>query len=513
MEIAEKPRGQGAPQSHPRALLRNITWSLLASSSPWLIAIAAIPLLTRRLGLDRFAVLTLLWVAVGYLGLFDLGFGRALAKLASERLGSAKAGTVPALASTAFISAGISGALGGACVAPFIPWMTHRFLHLPPPVRADAAASFLVLLTSLPFTLITNSAGGLLESLQRFDLIARLRIPLAAFNYLEPLILALFTQRLALIALGLAVGRVLAAIGYVTLCAHALPGLRLIRGRSRFSATELVALARFGGWLTITNIVGPLMHYLDRFAVGAILPIREVAYYSVASDVTQRLGLVPSAIGAVFFPLFSATQANIAESAALFRRGTNYIFAAVLPMALTIAAFAAPGLKLWLGSGFSQGASSAMQILAFGVLVNAVAYLPYSWVQGSGRPDLTAKLHILELPLFITAFVILTLKLGLAGSAAAWVLRVSIDFVALTIISGRRVGRRATATTIAVVFATAPIFFAASKLETIGAKAAIIAMTLAAIGVLEWLIILDRDEKDLMRSKFTALRGGFHAVG
>ena len=42
-----------------------------------MVALATIPALVRRLGTDRFGILTIGWAVLGYFSLFDLGLGRA----------------------------------------------------------------------------------------------------------------------------------------------------------------------------------------------------------------------------------------------------------------------------------------------------------------------------------------------------------------------------------------------------------------------------------------------------
>ena len=67
-----------------RGLARNAVWNLLSLVAPMLVALGAIPALIRTLGADRFGILTLAWMLIGYCSLFDLGLGRALTKLVSE---------------------------------------------------------------------------------------------------------------------------------------------------------------------------------------------------------------------------------------------------------------------------------------------------------------------------------------------------------------------------------------------------------------------------------------------
>jgi O-antigen/teichoic acid export membrane protein len=58
-------------------------------------------------------------------------------------------------------------------------------------------------------------------------------------------------------------------------------------------------------------------------------------------------------------------------------------------------------------------------------------------LQGIGRPDLTAKVHLAEVVPFLTLLWILTSHFGLIGTALAWVMRVTADLVLLLLATSR----------------------------------------------------------------------------
>jgi O-antigen/teichoic acid export membrane protein len=64
--------------------------------------------------------------------------------------------------------------------------------------------------------------------------------------------------------------------------------------------------------------------------------------------------------------------------------------------------------------------------------------VPYSLLQATGRPDIPAKLHLLELPIYAVLIFALAKAFGLAGVAMAWTLRIAIDTSALWWIARRR---------------------------------------------------------------------------
>jgi O-antigen/teichoic acid export membrane protein len=65
-------------------LMRNTTWSCIGSAAPMLVAFVDLPRLIQGLGADRFGILTLAWMAIGYLSLSDFGLGRAITRLIAD---------------------------------------------------------------------------------------------------------------------------------------------------------------------------------------------------------------------------------------------------------------------------------------------------------------------------------------------------------------------------------------------------------------------------------------------
>jgi O-antigen/teichoic acid export membrane protein len=74
---------------------------------------------------------------------------------------------------------------------------------------------------------------------------------------------------------------------------------------------------------------------------------------------------------------------------------------------------------------------SVARILSVAVLINALAFVPFSLIQGKGRPDITAKFHLVELPLYWLLLVLLIKMHGIQGAAVAYAVRVTADAVLL----------------------------------------------------------------------------------
>src|SRR5262249_6502402 len=149
------------------------------------------------------------------------------------------------------------------------------------------------------------------------------------------------------------------------------------------------------GWMTVSNLVSPIMVYLDRFFITSLLSVGAVAYYTAPFDVVSRLAIIASAVAGVLFPALALSLMDNPERAGLLlRRGVKYVLLAIFPLVVVLSAAAPELLRFWLGSAFAENSSAALRWLSAGVLFNCLAYLPFALIQGAGRPDITGKLHL-----------------------------------------------------------------------------------------------------------------------
>jgi O-antigen/teichoic acid export membrane protein len=427
------------PKSHPltggHILARNSIWNLVGSGAPMVVAFFCIPILIRHLGNDRFGVMTLAWALIGYASLFDFGLGRALTQLVAKKLGAGEERDVPTLAWTSLLLMLLLGLVGALLLVLASPWLVHHVLRIPSALQVETLRSFYLLGLTVPVVIVTTGLRGLLEAHQRFDLINVLRIPMGVFSFAGPLLVLPFANSLLPIVTILVFGRFAACIAHVLICLRIVPGLRTWQGWERSTATSLL---RFGGWMTVTNIVGPLMVTADRFLISALVSIAAVTYYATPYELVTKLLVIPHALIGVMFPAFSTSFAHNAErTGLLFGRAVKLVFLALFPMTLLIIAFAGDGLGLWLGPEFAHHGAKILQWLAAGVFVNSLALVPFTLIQGVGRPDATAKLHLLELPIYILVLWLLVQQSGIEGAAIAWTGRVAVDAFALFFLARR----------------------------------------------------------------------------
>ena len=417
-----------------RVLTRSAFWNLIGEAAPFAVALIAVPILIHRLGAARFGVLTLAWLTVGYFGLFDFGLGRATTKFIADAVGAGARDLVGAIAWTSVLLMAAFGTIGAVVMGLLSRWLVYRVLDVPPALGLETLRSFYLLALALPIIISSSSFNGVLVGFQRFDLINAVRIGFGFFSFLGPLAVLPFSHDIFWIIAVLLAGRCAVWTASLVLCLSTVPELRH-RPEMNFDLTR--RLLHFGGWLTVSSVTSPLMVYFDRFVIGSMISVAAVTYYSVPYNVVTKLWIISGALAGVLFPAFaSALTVDRARAAALFDRGIKYIVLAVFPATLLMTAFAPEALGLWLGADFARHSAAVMRLLTVGVFVNCLAQLPYALVQAANRPDLTAKFHLAEVPIYFLTLWVMVPRLGIAGVAVAWTARVVIDTIALFLAAG-----------------------------------------------------------------------------
>ena len=423
-----------------RWLATNTGWSLLGQLLPMAVALVAIPLVVRGMGVSRFGVLSLAWIVIGYFGLFDLGIGRALTKLVAEKLGFEQTQEMHSLIWTSLLMMLFLGVAGGVVLLAISPWLVYRVWKLPAILQTETLHSFYLMSCCIPFVTLTSGLRGVLEGLHCFRLANLIRIPTSAFSFVGPLLVLPFSSSLVWVVAALVLARLIGCLAHVVACFRALPGLR---GNYTIDASLVRPLVAFGGWMTVSNLISPILVYIDRFVLGSMISVSLIAFYTAPFDVLTRIMVIPGALANVLFPAFALSLVrDPQQTQRLLADGLKYTFIAIFPATLIAVTLAPEGLRFWLGPSFAENSATVLRWLSAGVLANSLAHLPFALVQSAGRPDLTAKLHMLELVLYLAAVWILTKTMGLEGTAIAWSGRLILDTLLIGLVVQRVFCRR-----------------------------------------------------------------------
>lgn len=400
-----------------RLLVRNTVLNILGQIAPLLVAIVTVPAVIRGLGEARFGILSLSWVVLGYFGIFDLGMGRAATKYVAEALGRGESESIPPLVWSAVLVQAVFGVLGGLLLALGTPYLVNHLLTVPPELIGETRRSFHLLAAAVPLVLVASSFRGVLEAAQRFDLINLVRVPASIANYVLALVGIILGHGLPAIMLLLLLARAATALAFAILSFRIFPGLL---GGKRLELGALRKLVGFGGWVTVSAVTMPVLTYIEHFLIAGLLSVGALTWYSAPFEMVSRTAVFPASVAITLFPAFSYYQANRKEMIAeLSWRPLRYLLVTGTPLMVVLVLFAPEILGYWLDGEFAERSAGVLRILAVAFSLNALAYIPFSAVQGLGRPDLKAKLDLVEVPLFVVLAWILIPRYGVEGAALA----------------------------------------------------------------------------------------------
>lgn len=412
------------------SIARHTAYNFAGATVPIVVSLVTVPLYLSIIGLDRYGVLSICWLLLGYFNLFDFGLGRATAQKIATLADAA-----PADRSRTFWTAlGLSAALSVVAMLLFAP-AAHYGLSLmnleSEALRGEFDDALPWLVASLPFGVANSLLVGALEGRRAFlkinlivtaGTVATATLPLASA--------IMFGPNLAYLLAASLTARAVVVLLLFFACWKTVPAL----APTRPGQGEVGLLLKFGGWTTITSIVGPLLVFWDRFAIGAVISSAAVALYVVPFNLVSQLQLLPSALSTALFPRLAA--ASPAEARQLSLESIEILAFILTPITLVILMVTGPFLLVWLGPQTSAASIPVAYILLGGLWANSLAKIPASELQAQRRPHALAITHLAELIPYAILLYFAMRAWGIAGAALAWSARCVADAVILYVLVG-----------------------------------------------------------------------------
>src|SRR5262249_53350680 len=157
-----------------------------------------------------------------------------------------------------------------------------HLLNVPPQLSRELTPSLYLAAAAIPLITVTAGLRGFLEARQRFALLAPIRGGTGVLLLLAPVLMLPYAKTLDAMLAAIVAVRVLSLAAHAAACIRVSPELWTERA---LDWTQAPALAKFGGWLTVTNIISPLIVSMDRFLIGSQLTITDVTYYATPHEI------------------------------------------------------------------------------------------------------------------------------------------------------------------------------------------------------------------------------------
>ena len=413
--------------SDQQTIAKNSIYNVIGSFSPMLVTLITVPLYIEQIGEGRYGILALVWLLLGYFGLFDLGLGKAVANQIAfykdKEEGNNK--NEREVFWTAFHINLLLGIIGGIVLYYLGPFIIHQVVDQESQYLSEVINSLPVLAASVPVITLSSITSGFFSGKEEFGILNFLQVIRDVLFQLLPLTAAYLigSELLTLIS-----AAVLAKF-IATLLLFGGIGLRHNLGWPSFNTDKVKQLITYGGSVTVTNIVGPILTSVDRFVIGAVAGAKAVAWYTIPFNLATKMNRITGSFSRALFPRFSLLQKK--EAQALSIQSVYLLIAFITPAILLGYLLLDPFLTLWLGKELAGKTINVGLIILMGVWINNLAFIPNSYLQGQRRPGTVALIHTVELPPFLIILWFMVKWWGVEGAAFAWCIRVAFDAILL----------------------------------------------------------------------------------
>jgi O-antigen/teichoic acid export membrane protein len=399
-----------------RRLVKNAIANLCRGGTAAVIALVLPAILVRHMTATNYAVWVLVLQVVAYIGYLDFGLQTAIGRYVAFASEKGDATWRDGIFSTAFAALAVASFLG-ILVVVIVLLAVHRiFPSVPPAFVAPMRICMMIVGISTALGLPASAWNGVFVGLQRYEVVA---ITVGAGKLLTAAGLAIsaFTGKsLFFMAMTVAAANLITYIAQFVMMRSLAPEVKFRRELiTRKMAGELWGYcASLSVWsFAMLLVSGVDILLVGRFQFNAVTP------YSVSATLVAFIAGVQNAIFGVIMPHAAGLSAR-EDSASLgglliaaTRVGTLLLLLTGLPLIV----FAAPLIKLWIGSQF---ASEGGKILIVLIVANVVRLTgaPYaSILLGTGQQKLIVVSPLMEGVSNFIASILLGMKFGAIGVA------------------------------------------------------------------------------------------------
>jgi O-antigen/teichoic acid export membrane protein len=399
-----------------RRLIFNTILNAISTGWGFLISLTLTPFLIRTLGKEAYGAWILVMsfsVVSGYLSLLDFGLSASTVKFVAEYHARRETDALNQTVSVGLYLFGALGMLGAIAVALFARLFLTRVFNIPPELTDVTRLLLYLLAIQILFEFPGLIFSGILEGLQRYDLLRAIEISRLGLYAL--ILVVLLSRGYGLVALGIttlviAAGR---ALVMAVLSWHLLPGLRLVRS---LDLGTLRRIAAFSGQIFVIRINAVIYNQMDKAIIGVLLMSTLLTDYDIANKIQSLVLASLTFTSSLIVPAASQLDAleDRARLQALFLKGTKYTLAICLPVAVSAFALARPIIHVWIGPNFAHNAGITRLFVSHLFLV-ALTAVGYNIMIGMGRIRPLLWTQTITTAVNLIASVVITRRVGVAG--------------------------------------------------------------------------------------------------
>jgi O-antigen/teichoic acid export membrane protein len=402
-------------------LARNIAYNLAGQGLLLALALVAVRLLYRGLGADAFGIILFAQTINAVLiAIFELGIASTVVREVAAHFHD-EAPYVRDLLRTFGLVYWVAYAALAVMLFALAPVLAMHWIHLRTVDSGTATTVFRILGLSSLLAVPRSLNAGIFRGLQRLGWKNVIDV---GVNVLQQV------GMIAILQLGGSLPRVagwMAGTYALWLLVYLAGAGRLVGWRvivPGYVAGALQPTLGFSLRMVLISALTMIHTQADKLVVSKLLPVSSLGFYSFSASIVGRASLVTNAIGEAAYPSLADLhqRRDTAELQNQYRALQDLLAYATLPVFAGLVFFATPLFTYIFGSDVAQALLVPTALLCLGSFMNGTLTIPYVYSLAGGRPEIAASQNFWALALVVPWTVILTLRFGLNGAAASWVL-------------------------------------------------------------------------------------------
>jgi O-antigen/teichoic acid export membrane protein len=365
-------------------VVKNSMYGAIGFILPVFTTLLFTPLLIRHMGYEGYGLWNVAISSFGLMGVLEFGLAAALAKYVAEYSANHDIDGLSAVATIGFV---LNTAIGVLLTLPLYLLAPQIAQLFPTSDIAPDQVEGAIMVTSMGFIplLLRNIGLAVPKGLQRFGILTIVISTQNVVVVVAALIVASLSGSIERVVLGTVVLMWLFGLGSLVI---AFRMLRSLGVQFLFSSAHLRKMFSFMAFAGLRGIGARAFSSMDRLAVGFVLGLSEVSYYTVAIGIANKLLSLSSTLTQALMPAASSWYATGKRRRlwTYFKRSTVALTILNLGLGAVLITLSGPFLRLWVGDDFARHALMPFRILVLVYALMSITAPASNIADGIGLP-------------------------------------------------------------------------------------------------------------------------------
>jgi len=396
-------------------IIQNVgsSWSALGINIA--VGIFLSPFILHRLGDAAFGVWVLIFSVTGYYGLFDLGIRSSVIRYVSKYHATGDGEKLASFVNTALFSYTSIGAVS-MLLTVVLSSSVERVFRIPPEMHSQARLLLLMVGASVSLGFPLGVFGGMLEGLQRFDILNWTSIGAALAR--AALIVYFLNRGYGLLTVAL----LTVLLPFFSSILRVIVVLRIYPvsiSPTHVDRASFRHMANYGSTTFIVLVASRLRFRTDALVIGAMMSTVAVTWFNIGSRIVDYAQEFVASLAQIFVPMSSQSEAtgNLDGVRKIYIAGNRVCAFLILPIAAILVLLGKHIIRIWMGARYIPHSYPVLvvMIIPFTLLLSQAASGRVLF--GLGKHQIMAAIAVIEGIANLILSIALVPPLGIVGDA------------------------------------------------------------------------------------------------